>query len=73
MSRVIINRYAQARKSPLGSGKRFAAVKAAAAEGGAKNPDAVAAAAGMRKWGKSKMGQMAAAGRKRSFGRGGIM
>jgi len=50
--------------APLGQGGRFAAVEASAARSGAKNPAAVAAAAGMKKYGKRKMAQMAAAGRR---------
>ena len=57
--------YQKARKSPLGSGKRFAAVKAAAKAGGARNPAAVAAFVGRKKYGKKKMAKLAAAGRKR--------
>ncbi len=52
-------------KPALGSGKRFAAVEASAAASGAKNPAAVAAAAGMKAHGKAKMQKMAQAGRKR--------
>lgn len=52
--------------APLGSGKNFAAVKAAAARSGAKNPAAVAAAAGIAKYGKKKMAQMAQKGRARA-------
>lgn len=52
-------------KGKLGSGSRFKAVMAAAAKGGAKNPAAVAAAAGRNKYGAKKMAQLAAAGRKR--------
>lgn len=55
-----------AKKPALGSGKRFAAVAASAKKGGAKNPAAVAAAVGMKKYGKEKMLKMAAAGRKRA-------
>ncbi len=55
-----------ARKSPLGSGERFKAVERSAAASGARNPAAVAAAAGMKKYGKAKMAKMAAAGRKRA-------
>ena len=51
-------------KAPLGSGGRFAAVAKAAAASGARNPNAVAAAAGRAKYGAAKMGKMAAAGRK---------
>lgn len=50
----------------LGGGGRFAAVEASARKSGAKNPAAVAAAAGMKKYGKEKMQKMAQAGRKRA-------
>lgn len=50
----------------LGGGGRFAKVAAAAKASGAKNPAAVAAKAGMEKYGKAKMQRMAAAGRARS-------
>lgn len=50
----------------LGSGKRFAAVEAAAAASGAKNPAAVAAMAGRKKFGAKKMGVLAAKGRRRA-------
>ena len=53
------------KKPKLGSGERFKQLAAKAAAGGAKNPDAVAAAAGMKKYGKKKMTAMAKAGRKR--------
>ena len=53
------------RTAKLGSGKRFAAVKAAARASGARNPGAVAAAIGRKKYGAKKMARMAAAGRKR--------
>ena len=49
----------------LGSGARFRAVAAAARASGAKNPAAVAAAIGRKKYGKKRFQQMAAAGRKR--------
>ena len=51
-------------KAPLGSGGRFAAVVKSAAASGARNPAAVAAAAGRAKYGAAKMGKRAAAGRK---------
>ncbi len=54
----------------LGMGGRFAKVMAAAKKGGAKNPAAVAAMVGMKKYGKGKMVKMAAAGRKRAAKRG---
>jgi len=50
----------------LGTGKRFAAVETSAKASGARNPAAVAAMAGRRKFGAKKMGKMAAAGRNRS-------
>ena len=50
-------------KAKLGSGKRFAAIKASAAKSGAKNPAAVAAAAGMKAHGKKKMEAWAKAGK----------
>jgi hypothetical protein len=50
----------------LGGGGRFKAIEKKAAASGAKNPAAVAAAAGIAKYGKAKMAKMAAAGRKRA-------
>jgi len=52
-------------KAKLGSGGRFAAVAAAAKKGGARNPEAVAAAVGRKKYGVKKMAKMAAKGRKK--------
>lgn len=52
-------------KPKLGSGARFKAVEASARASGARNPAAVAAAAGRAKYGAEKMAKMAAAGRKR--------
>jgi len=49
-------------KPKLGSGKRFAAIEAKA--GDARNPAAVAAAVGRKKWG-SKMAIWAAAARRK--------
>jgi hypothetical protein len=54
-----------AKKAKLGSGKRFAAIEAKAKASGAENPAAVAASAGIKKYGKAKMAKMAVAGRKR--------
>jgi hypothetical protein len=59
-----------AKKAKLGSGARFAAIKRKAAAGGAKNPAAVAAAAGMARYGTARMAKMAAAGRKRKGKKG---
>lgn len=50
----------------LGSGKRFAAVEASAAAHGAKNPAAIAAMVGRKKYGAGKMQAMAAAGKRRA-------
>ena len=52
-------------KPKLGSGGRFKAIERKAAASGASNPAAVAAAAGIKKYGKAKMARMAAAGRKK--------
>ena len=52
-------------KAKLGSGARFAAVEASAAKSGARNPAAVAAAAGRKKYGQAVMTKLAVAGRKR--------
>lgn len=55
-----------ARSMRLGGGGRFAKVAAAAKKGGAKNPAAVAAAIGIKKYGQKKMTKMAVAGKKRA-------
>ena len=52
-------------KARLGSGARFKAVAKAAKASGARNPNAVAAAAGRAKYGAARMAKMAAAGRKK--------
>lgn len=54
-----------AKKPKLGSGARFKAVAKAAAKSGAKDPNAVAAAIGIKKYGKAKMMKMAKAGRRK--------
>jgi hypothetical protein len=43
------------KKPPLGQGGRFKAIEKEAAKSGAENPAAVAAAAGIKKYGKKKM------------------
>lgn len=59
-------KYEQVKKSsPPGEGSRFKALMNAAEASGAKNPAAVAAAAGRAKYGKAKMQQMAAKGKKK--------
>jgi hypothetical protein len=51
-------------KAPLGSGARFSALThELAGEPGVRNPKAVAAAIGRKKWGAKRMAQMAAKGR----------
>lgn len=57
-----------AKKAKLGSGARFKAVSRSAKASGARDPDAVAAAAGRKKYGAKKMAKMAAAGRRRKRG-----
>lgn len=54
------------KSTKLGMGGRFAMVKAAAKKGGAKNPAAVAAMMGRKKYGQAKMTKMAVAGKKRA-------
>lgn len=50
----------------LGGGGRFKKATQEAAASGARDPEAVAAARGIGKYGKRKMAKMAAAGRKRA-------
>lgn len=52
-------------KAKLGSGARFKEVEKKAASSGASNPAAVAAAAGIKKYGEAKMHKMAEAGKKK--------
>jgi len=63
--RVARKAYEQAKKKPVGEGSRFKAVEKSAAAGGAKNPGAVAAAIGRKKYGNKRFQKMAAAGRKK--------
>lgn len=51
------------KKPKLGSGARFAAIEKKAAASGARNPAAVAAAAGIKKYGVKKMESLARKGR----------
>lgn len=53
------------KKAKLGSGARFAKVEEEARKSGAKNPAAVAASVGIKKYGKEKMSKMAQAEKKR--------
>jgi hypothetical protein len=55
-----------ARKAKLGSGKRFKSLKGKLARKGVRNPGALAASIGRKKYGKKKMAAMAAKGRKRA-------
>jgi hypothetical protein len=64
--RAAREKYKKAKKKPLGEGSRFKAVAASAKAGGARNPAAVAAAIGRKKYGKAKFQRLAAAGRKKS-------
>lgn len=51
-------------KPPLGTGQRFAALKSElATEPGVRDPGALAASIGQKKYGAPKMAQMSAAGR----------
>ena len=68
LAKAIVARAKQKRiqkTAKLGSGERFKAVAEAAAAGGARNPEAVAAMAGRKKYGVKRMAQMAAAGRRK--------
>jgi len=53
-------------KPRLGSGQRFKSLKKKLAKGGAKNPAALAASIGRKKYGKKKFQKLAAAGKKKS-------
>jgi len=57
---------AAAKKAPLGSGERFKAIEKKAAAGGAKTPAAVAASAGIKKYGVKKMTEMAQRGKEKA-------
>jgi hypothetical protein len=54
------------RKAKLGSGKRFKSLsRKLSKRKGVRNPKALAAAIGRKKYGKKKMAKMSAAGRRR--------
>lgn len=57
------------KKAPLGSGSRFAAIERKAAASGARDPAAVAAAAGMKAHGKAQMQKWARAGKAKAKGK----
>jgi hypothetical protein len=52
------------KSAKLGSGARFKAIVKAAKASGARNPQAVAAAAGRKKYGSKKLTALARAGKK---------
>lgn len=54
------------RKAKLGTGARFATLKRSLSAKGVRNPSAVAAAIGRKKYGKAKFQKLATAGRKRA-------
>ena len=58
------------RSMRLGGGGRFAKIKREAAASGARNPGAVAAAAGRKAHGQAKMTKWSVAGRKRAAKKG---
>jgi len=53
-----------ATKPPLGSGERFKAVEKNVAAKGAKDPGALAAYIGRKKYGAARMAKLASAGKK---------
>lgn len=58
------------KKPKLGTGKRFEKLeKGIAAEGGIKDPAAVAASIGRKKYGEKKMAAMSAKGKKKHEGK----
>lgn len=61
--------YEAAKKKPVGEGSRFKAVAKSAAASGVKDPKAVAAAIGRKKYGAGPFAKMAAAGRKKHAGK----
>ena len=64
--RKAMKNYKRVKKtSKLGSGKRFSAMTKALKARGAKNPGALAAYIGKKRYGAKRMAKMAAAGRKR--------
>tara|TARA_R110000824_G_scaffold13567_2_gene58918 strand:+ start:473 stop:673 length:201 start_codon:yes stop_codon:yes gene_type:complete len=58
--------FKMAKNPPLGSGKRFKNLTKTLTKGGTKNPKALAAWIGRKKYGTTKMANMSAAGRKGS-------
>lgn len=62
---MAIMSYLKAKTKPLGSGARFAAIEAQAKKSGAKNPAAIAASIGIKKYGQPKMTTMAISAKKK--------
>lgn len=62
--RKALQNYESAKSKPAGEGSRFKAMTAVAKAGGARNPEAVAAAIGRKKYGASGMAALAAKGRR---------
>lgn len=54
-------------KAKLGSGARFKSLTAKLKKKGARNPKALAAWIGRKKYGKKKFAKLSAAGRKRKY------
>ena len=54
-----------ARKPRLGSGKRFATLKRSLARRGVRNPGALAASIGRKKYGTKRFAKLSAKGRRR--------
>lgn len=54
------------KRPPLGTGERFRRLKSKLAKRGARNPGALAAWIGRKKYGKKKFQQLAAAGRRKA-------
>lgn len=53
------------KKPKLGTGKRFAQLKSKLSKKGIKDPGALAASIGRKKYGAKKMGKLSAKGRKK--------
>jgi hypothetical protein len=55
----------RAAKAKIGSGKRFSKLSGELRRKGARNPDALAAHIGRKKYGAKRMAQLSASGRRR--------
>jgi len=55
-------------KPPLGSGKRFDQLSSSLAKRGVRDPDALAATIGRKRYGKKRFNKLAAHGRKVKLG-----